>query len=1071
MKKFVFTLLVAVLLPVLAMAQAKTVPYFSNLGIISSKTFDTGWTTVDLNGAESASKGLWYVNSSVPSQFSSLGVDGAVTYGYASNLPGDDWLISPAIHLETGKEYKVGLVVATSSANTAENYEVRMATSADASALAEGTFMFGDEGFKINAATRKAQVFTVDAEGDYYFGIHCYSPKDKYSLYATQFKVVINELVPAAVSNLTATPDADGALKVQLSWTLPTKDADDVPLTDDQKVTSVEVWRDGALLTTLEGEATGYLDETVTSGYHTYEVFALIGEAKSAGVSVKTKYVGPIEPFTLPYTADLTTNAEVNDAWTIINNNEAISGWYWISSYSGACVRYQGKAHEPEDDYAITPPLKFEKAGAYKLSITSGGSYGHYERLRILVGKGKTPADLTQEIVNFPNGLQGGSKVSTEYNFVVGEPGTYYVAFHEQQDDPAGASGVDLFDVKVEAIEIVPAAVADAKAIGDLNGENKATITWTNPTKDNVDQDLTALTKVEVYRGETLVYTKENPIVGAAETYVDEVPEPGIYTYYVVAYNENGPQEQRIEAYAGFVGDRTQQLPMRLEPKTLDDFSMFYIVDGNNDGNTWNMYVSTYYQYGQLAHSGEAAGTVSDDWMIAPPVVLTPGSYKVEFRYWRLNGTAARLGYVTDPTNPGETFTVLKDYAAGTAPNTESTSAVSYIINIEQEGKYYLAVQDYTTYNSGTVTSRANLFAISAPKPLAATELTATPGENQALTATFSWKNPTATDIADVTLDKIDSAVVYRNGEKLAIVTEGLTPGEVTTYQDNDIPAAGIYTYAVEIYNNGYKADGDAPSVKCDWVGGGIVVDEENPFGGEQAFLDSRDMWTIVNVANDKTAQGDPATWVTDNYGFYYNSNSVKADDWAITPRLELEEGDYEIALKSYMSRDMSGSTLQYEVAVAPGTDYTLMETLATITIDQEANYRNGAQADTILLTVTDGSQAMPKRAPIEGAVEAQAGINTIGLHAITAGMLYVTDFKVTKLPNALTGVTDINAEGAISIVGGVISGAQDIVVYDITGKVVARGEESVDLSGNNAGIYIVTGRMAGRHVAFKIVK
>ena len=82
---------------------------------------------------------------------------------------------------------------------------------------------------------------------------------------------------PVAVSNLTATPDADHALSVDLAWTNPTLTVGGEALT---ALTSVELYRDGELIHSFANPAVGgdmtYTDNTMTAdGAYNYVIYAV----------------------------------------------------------------------------------------------------------------------------------------------------------------------------------------------------------------------------------------------------------------------------------------------------------------------------------------------------------------------------------------------------------------------------------------------------------------------------------------------------------------------------------------------------------------------------------------------------------------------------------------------------------------------------------------------------------------------------------------------------------------------------------------------------------------------------
>ena len=287
-------LLLAVLLPLLGFAQAKTVPYFSQIG--GTSKLDADWTVYNVNGDEKT----WINDASSSSNYSSITavkVTAGAKYVYNTKADANDWLVSPAIHLEADKEYKVSFYVKTSgsykeslrlavaNANSAEDMATKSETLLDFPELTEKTFV------------KKSVVYVARESGDYYFGLYEYSKKDLYNVFVTAFSVAENITTPAPVTGLTATEGANEAITVDLKWTLPTKDEDGNDLTTP--LTGVEVYRDGILVKTLEGTATAWQDteaQGLAAGFHTYDVKAQPRAAKGVATSVPAEHVVPIAP-------------------------------------------------------------------------------------------------------------------------------------------------------------------------------------------------------------------------------------------------------------------------------------------------------------------------------------------------------------------------------------------------------------------------------------------------------------------------------------------------------------------------------------------------------------------------------------------------------------------------------------------------------------------------------------------------------------------------------------------------------------------------------------------------------
>ncbi len=88
------------------------------------------------------------------------------------------------------------------------------------------------------------------------------------------------------------------------------------------------------------------------------------------------------------------------------------------------------------------------------------------------------------------------------------------------------------------------AAPAKPQALQATAGDQGTTLTWTNPTTTYDGQALQAITKVEVWRNNTLIKTFDQAQVGEAMTYTDtDASANGNVRYIVYAYNETGKGE------------------------------------------------------------------------------------------------------------------------------------------------------------------------------------------------------------------------------------------------------------------------------------------------------------------------------------------------------------------------------------------------------------------------------------------------------------------------------------------------------------------------------------------------
>ena len=132
-----------------------------------------------------------------------------------------------------------------------------------------------------------------------------------------------------------------------------------------------------------------------------------------------------------------------------------------------------------------------------------------------------------------------------EVVFSVSESGGYHIGFHCYGQTNWYAIFID--DLSVDETVVVPAVVSDLTVAPGEQGAMSATVAWTNPSLSAAGTQLPMLTKMELYRGETLIYTQEDPIKGGSEQVIDEdVPAPGKYEYRVIGYVEENAGEAAV---------------------------------------------------------------------------------------------------------------------------------------------------------------------------------------------------------------------------------------------------------------------------------------------------------------------------------------------------------------------------------------------------------------------------------------------------------------------------------------------------------------------------------------------
>lgn len=129
-----------------------------------SESFDgglNGFTIIDVN------------NDSVTWRLTPLGQ--TVEYSWSDKNNADDWLITPAIRLQSGKKYTFSLKARSFTASTPEKFEVKIGTTPTADAMT--TQIIDTTVVATEDKTDFSSTFSVDADGTYNIGIHAVSDK------------------------------------------------------------------------------------------------------------------------------------------------------------------------------------------------------------------------------------------------------------------------------------------------------------------------------------------------------------------------------------------------------------------------------------------------------------------------------------------------------------------------------------------------------------------------------------------------------------------------------------------------------------------------------------------------------------------------------------------------------------------------------------------------------------------------------------------------------------------------------------------------------------------------------
>ncbi|MDE5660648.1 MAG: choice-of-anchor J domain-containing protein [Muribaculaceae bacterium] len=325
--------------PTLVFGEGFTVPF--------TETFSTEadfslWTVTDLSGGTT-----W--------EYSSKNRNIFYKYGTEVEIEGDDWIISPRFRLSAGKVYALTFDARSYYKNYAENFKFALCTSTDPTSAVKVIIDCPD--FDVPTGETKRALFSVDADGYYHLGLHCYSIAHNWQLEIDNIGLSeVSGSVPAAVTGLTVTPGEQGAMTARLDFTAP--DADSKGNAIDGSMT-INVYRNlsatpcHSFTNVSAGTPLSWTDTSFEeSGVYTYRVVGVseAGEGSSAEASA---FVGVDVPGAVGNLRSVeAADGSVSLSWTAPVSG-ANGGWFDASAVTYRIQR-SNDAATLADNYTAT---------------------------------------------------------------------------------------------------------------------------------------------------------------------------------------------------------------------------------------------------------------------------------------------------------------------------------------------------------------------------------------------------------------------------------------------------------------------------------------------------------------------------------------------------------------------------------------------------------------------------------------------------------------------------------------------------------------------------------------------
>ena len=560
-------------------------PYFDDFSDITLRDL---WTVVNANNDQSqwGSVYTWVFNEY-------NGCWGIYTgpYNMGDDQDGaDDYLISPGINIEQGISY--ALIV--NMRNTFANYKERVSllVGTDPTDITTFQVLEDNDAYDVGGTTTPWEVdFQMPESGTYYFAVRVYTLKEDDASGLFVYSMAVNKLgknsAPAEVTGLTITPDADGEMIADVTFTVPSTTLDGEPLTEPL---TANIYRDGSEEPVTQfpveaGSQASWTDSEVEGvGVHSYTVSISNEGGEGKRVSAEA-FIGV---YTAPYTNTFDTEADARFFYTVNDSSIYSSNeyrWLWSNYNQNLALGGYGYfvQHPVENIWLYMPAIKLEKDMVYTYAFN--WTYSSYNQVcpgYAGIGMAMDPDSQTVYPEQLPY-TNYGEKVWIENEVIATETGKYYPSILMVADVASSYISPSIDDISITLVgsAFAPYSVENLSVENDKTGLLKVNFAFNAPSVDYAQRPLEGPLTVYIYRSGSAIplMTFENVEPGQALEWIDEQPLRGNNSYIIVAENSYGRGKATVaNVFAGV------DVPMAVEN--------FWIV-GNEDNQkailTWDV--------------------------------------------------------------------------------------------------------------------------------------------------------------------------------------------------------------------------------------------------------------------------------------------------------------------------------------------------------------------------------------------------------------------------------------------------------------------------------------------------
>lgn len=591
---------------------------------------------------------------------------------------------------------------------------------------------------------------------------------------------------------------------------------------------------------------------------------------------------------------------------------------------------------------------------------------------------------------------------------------------------------------------IIPAAVTNFDATVDYDAAT-VTLTWTNPTKDASDNDLTEKVGAKIYKDEVLVETIDE-LTGETTTKVlSPTPFEGEATFAVKTFigeKESEAVSKKVDLTKPVPPVTAEEIPYTADLTKAETVATFKTIDANNDGITW----TTVEGLNGLTYDSDDAKVAANDWAITPIIKFEADkNYAVAASFTRSGAFDEDVidVYAGDEPTADKMTTKI-----GTFKIEDNAAEAKLRFIVAEEGNKYIGFHVVTpgSGDNGQLSlASVSITALEKATPLAVENLEGTVNSDDK-TVTLTWTNPTK-DTEGYPIAETVGVKLYEN-DVLVKTVDDASEGTLVYSPEN---FSGETTYKVVPFIGAKDGEGATVTLNLNDLTGDLVLVKAFEFNKTAATS-----WTIINA--DKNS----SKWEFDYDGFYFGGGSA-ADDWLISPALALNTKDrYVLKYELKTAWQPSNNTFFADIDVTVGQGATAEAQTTTVSSHKGLSQNGYTEFQTKQFSVAADGQY-------------NIGFHVTGIKG-NANMRNLAVYAVGEATNSITEITEggvvayNKSNGALFVPAG-----SKVALYAANGtmamQTVADGN-AISLNSLANGIYVMKITSAeGKVMTQKIVK